>query len=74
MLPPPPADVPFVPTSAEPGSAEKVEVMIERYQRRHPLFHPLDPRLIVKHRGSRYYDWQARFRYVGRKRHYREKF
>jgi len=33
------------PTTAKPGSAEKIEVMRKRARRKAPLFHPDDPRI-----------------------------
>jgi hypothetical protein len=37
--------LPAVPTSAAPGSAEKIAVMQERVRKRQSLWHPLDARL-----------------------------
>lgn len=38
----PKADVKFPPTAAEPGSAEKIDVLAERYEQGLPLWHKLD--------------------------------
>jgi hypothetical protein len=37
-----PISRPGEPTTASPGSARKIRVLMERAARREPLFHPLD--------------------------------
>ena len=39
--------VPTRPTPAKPGSAEKLAILAERFERREPLWHPEDAKLPV---------------------------